>query len=131
MWNLNLCKISREICVSHTHVVRLWWKMKIIRNWISLILCLLLCFGYKMFSEKYFCHFRCLVGVKLMVNENHFQFDRKSLFDFWKTIYSFENHKLFSGFKFLILARTFVGICHCWALMFIGNLTLPSKIYKF
>jgi len=24
--------------------------------------------------------------VKIMVNENHFQFDRKNLFNFWKTI---------------------------------------------
>jgi hypothetical protein len=25
-----------------------------------------------------------MVGAKIMVNGNHFQFDRKSLFNFWK-----------------------------------------------
>jgi len=31
-----------------------------------------------------------LVVVKIIINGNHFQFDRKSLFNFWKT-------KSFSG----------------------------------
>jgi hypothetical protein len=66
-----------------------------------------------------------------MVNENHFQFDCKSLFNFWKTIYGFENCKSFSEFKLFILARTFVGIRHLWALEFVGNPTLPSKIPEF
>jgi hypothetical protein len=30
-----------------------------------------------------------------MVNENHFRFDRKSFFNFWKTIYGFKNCKSF------------------------------------
>jgi len=45
-----------------------------------------------------------------MVNKNHFQFDRKSFFNFWKIIYSFKNRKLFSEFKSFILAGIFVGI---------------------
>jgi hypothetical protein len=39
-----------------------------------------------------------------MVNENHFQFDRKTFFNFWKTIYGF---KSFSEIKLFVLARTF------------------------
>jgi hypothetical protein len=42
-----------------------------------------------------------------MVNENHFQFDRKSFFHFWKTIYSFKNRKSFSKIILFILARMF------------------------
>jgi hypothetical protein len=30
-----------------------------------------------------------LIGAKIIVNGNHFQFDRKSFFNFWKTIYGF------------------------------------------
>jgi hypothetical protein len=42
-----------------------------------------------------------------MVNENHFRFGRKSLFNFWKTIYNFKNRKSFSEIKFLVLACMF------------------------
>jgi hypothetical protein len=52
------------------------------------------------------------------------QFNCKSLFNFWKKIYSFENRKLFSGFKLFILACTFVGIRLCRALEFVGSLRL-------
>jgi hypothetical protein len=42
-----------------------------------------------------------------MVNENHFRFDRKSFFNFWKTIYSFKNRKSFFEIKLFVLALTF------------------------
>jgi len=42
-----------------------------------------------------------------MVNENHFRFDRKTFFNFWKTIYCFKNRKSFSEIKLFVLARTF------------------------
>jgi hypothetical protein len=50
-----------------------------------------------------------------MVNGNHLQFDRKSFFNFWKTIYDFQNSKSFFKIKLFVLTRTFVKICHCWA----------------
>jgi hypothetical protein len=61
---------------------------------------------------------------KIMVNKNHFQFDRK-IFNFLKTIYGF------SGFKLFTLARMFVEIRYCWALEFVGNPTLLPKISEF
>jgi hypothetical protein len=42
-----------------------------------------------------------------MVNENHFRFDRKTFFNFWKTIYGFQNRKSFSEIKLFILTSTF------------------------
>jgi len=42
-----------------------------------------------------------------MVNENHFRFDRKSFFNFWKTIYGFKNRKSFSEIKLFVRACTF------------------------
>jgi hypothetical protein len=42
-----------------------------------------------------------------MVNENHFRFDRKSFFNFWKTIYGFKNRKSFFEIKLLVLAHMF------------------------
>jgi hypothetical protein len=42
-----------------------------------------------------------------MVNENYFRFDRKSFFNFWKTIYDFKNRKSFFEIKLFVLARTF------------------------
>jgi hypothetical protein len=66
-----------------------------------------------------------------MVIGNHFQFDRKIFFNFLKMIYDFENCKSFSKFKFFTIACTFVGICHHWALEFVGNLTLLLKIPEF
>jgi hypothetical protein len=42
-----------------------------------------------------------------MVNGNHFQFDRKNFFNFWKMIYGFENCKSFFEIKLFILVRTF------------------------
>lgn len=66
-----------------------------------------------------------------MVNGNHLQFDRKIFFNFWKTIYDFENRKLFFEFKLFTLTRMFVGIHHCRALEFVGNPTLLLKIPKF
>jgi hypothetical protein len=42
-----------------------------------------------------------------MVNENHFRFDRKTFFKFWKTIYGFKNRKSFSEIKRFILTSTF------------------------
>jgi hypothetical protein len=42
-----------------------------------------------------------------MVNENHFRFDRKNFFNFWKTIYGFKNRKSFSEIKLFIIVRTF------------------------
>jgi len=44
-------------------------------------------FQRKMFSEKDFGIFWYLVGAKIMVNKNHFQFNRKSFFNFWKMIH--------------------------------------------
>jgi flagellar assembly factor FliW len=66
-----------------------------------------------------------------MINGNHFQFDRKIFFNFWKTIYGFENCKSFSGFKLFTLAHTFMGIHHRRALEFVGNPTLLPKIPEF
>jgi hypothetical protein len=83
-----------------------------------------ICFGVRCFLKNIFSIFQCLVAAKIIVNKNNFQFDRKSLFNFWKTIYSFQNRKLFSKFKLFILARTFVGIRHCQALKFVNSLTL-------
>jgi hypothetical protein len=57
--------------------------------------------------ENDFGILRCLVGAKIMVNENHFQFDGKNFFNFWKTIYSFKNRKSFYEIKLFIFARTF------------------------
>jgi hypothetical protein len=42
-----------------------------------------------------------------MINENHFWFDHKTFFNFWKTIYGFKNHKSFSEIKLFVLAHTF------------------------
>jgi hypothetical protein len=42
-----------------------------------------------------------------MANENHFRFDCKCLFNFWKTIYGFKNRKSFFEIKLFVLARTF------------------------
>jgi hypothetical protein len=42
-----------------------------------------------------------------MVNENHFQFDRITFFNFWKTIYGFKNRKSFFEIKLFIFTRTF------------------------
>jgi hypothetical protein len=42
-----------------------------------------------------------------MVNKNYFKFDCKSFFKFWKTIYYFENRKLFYEIKLFVLTRTF------------------------
>jgi hypothetical protein len=67
----------------------------------------------------------------MIVIENDFQFDRKNLFNFWKTIYGFQNRKLFSGFKLFILACTFVGIHYRWALEFVGSPNLPPKVLEF
>lgn len=43
----------------------------------------------------------------------------------------FENYKLFFGFKLFILAHTFIGIYHRWALEFVGSPALPPKISEF
>jgi hypothetical protein len=64
-------------------------------------------FGVKWFLENNFGILRCLVGAKIMVNENHFRFDRKTFFNFWKTIYNFKNRKSFSKIKLFVLAYTF------------------------
>jgi hypothetical protein len=42
-----------------------------------------------------------------MVNENHFRFDRKTFFNFWKTIYCFKNRKSLFEIKLFVLASTF------------------------
>jgi len=57
-----------------------------------------------------------------MVNRIYFQFDHKSLFNFWK---------MFSGFKLFIFSRTFVGIRHRGALKFVSSPTLLPKIPEF
>jgi hypothetical protein len=67
----------------------------------------------------------------MMVNENHFQFDRKSLFNFLKTIYESKNRKSFSEFKLFILAHTFVGMCHRRTLEFVGSLNLLPRVPGF
>jgi len=66
-----------------------------------------------------------------MVNGNHFQFDRKSLFNFLKTIYGFKNCNSFFGFKLFILASTFVGIHHCQVLEFVNSPNLLPNVPKF
>jgi hypothetical protein len=58
----------------------------------------------------------------MMVNENNFQFHCKSLFNFWKTIYSL---------RLFILVGTFVGIRHRRALEFVGSPNLPPKVFEF
>jgi hypothetical protein len=50
---------------------------------------ILVCFGVKSFLKNVFSIFRCLVGEKIMVNKNYFQFDSKSLFNFLKTVNRF------------------------------------------
>jgi hypothetical protein len=40
-------------------------------------------------------------------DENHFRFDHKTLFNFWKTIYGFKNCKSFFEIKLFVLAHTF------------------------
>jgi hypothetical protein len=62
-----------------------------------------------------------------MVNKNQFQFDRKSFFNFWKSIYGLS----FSGFKLFVVARMFVGIRHYRALEFVGSPNLPPKVSEF
>jgi len=47
-----------------------------------------------------------LIEAKIMVNENHFRFDRKTFFNFWKTIYGFKNCKSFSEIRLFVLAHT-------------------------
>jgi len=42
-----------------------------------------------------------------MVSENHFRFDHKTFFIFWKTIYGFKNRESFSEINLFFLARTF------------------------
>jgi len=44
------------------------------------------------------------------------------------TVFKIENYKSFSEFKFSILACTFVGILHFWALKFVGSPNLPLKV---
>jgi hypothetical protein len=66
-----------------------------------------------------------------MINENNFQFDHKNFFNFWKTIYGFQNSKSFSEFKFFILARMFVGICHRRTFEFVGSPSLALKVPNF
>jgi hypothetical protein len=87
--------------------------------------------GVKYFMDNIFCILRCLVQPKIMVNGNHFQFDCKSLFNFWKTIYGFKNHKSFSKFKLFILVGTFVGIHHRRALEFVCSPNQPPKVPEF
>jgi hypothetical protein len=102
-----------------------------IKKYALLLLLLLLCsvcFGVKCFLKNYFGIFRRLVGAKIIVSENYFQFDRKSLFNFWKMIYGFEYRKSFSEFKHFILASRFVRIIHYRALEFVGSPNLPLKI---
>jgi hypothetical protein len=41
-------------------------------------------FRRKMFFKKCSRHFLVFGGEKIMVNGNHFQFDSKSLINFWK-----------------------------------------------
>jgi hypothetical protein len=48
-----------------------------------------------------------LVWAKIMVSENHFRFDRKNFFNFWKTIYGFKNCKSFSEIILFVFSRTF------------------------
>jgi hypothetical protein len=47
-----------------------------------------------------------------MVNENHFRFDRKSFFNFWKTIYSYKNCKSFFEIKLFVFTQCL--IFDCW-----------------
>jgi hypothetical protein len=67
----------------------------------------------------------------MIVNGNHFQFDCKSLFNFWKTNYNFKNHKSFSEFKLFIIAGTFMGICHLCTMEFVGSPNLLPNVSKF
>jgi hypothetical protein len=63
---------------------------------------------------------------KMIINENYFQFDRKTTL-----IFKNENRKSFSGFKLFIFASTFVGICHRQALEFVSSPNLSPKILEF
>jgi hypothetical protein len=67
----------------------------------------------------------------MMVNGNHFQFDRKRLFNFWKTIYGFKNRKSFFELKLFIFACTFVRICHCRELEFVNSSNMQLKVLVF
>jgi hypothetical protein len=88
-------------------------------------------FGSKIFSIKYFLYFLMFVQREIMVNGNHFQFNRKNLFNFWKTIYSFKNRKSCFRFKLFILSYMFVGTCHLGALEFVGSPNLQPKVFEF
>jgi hypothetical protein len=92
------------------------WRNAGIHKFCCIFICLFGC-----------CIFRCLVQPKMMVNENYFQFDRKSLFNFWKTIYSC---KSFSGFIHFIIPGMLVGISYCRALKFVGSPNLLPKVPK-
>jgi len=81
----------------------------------------------RLFRRKMFSTFvRCLVEVKIMVNGNHFQFDCKSILNFWKTIYGL----LFSWFKLFILAHTFVGIHYHRALKWLPDSVLRHWFFR-
>jgi hypothetical protein len=95
------------------------WKQSMI--YVRVYLCFV-CYIEKCLLKNVLGIFRCLVEAKIMINENHFQFDRKSSFNFWKTIY---------GFEFFIHKRMFVGIRHCRSLKFVDSLTLLPKILEF
>jgi hypothetical protein len=83
--NLNVCyfdfhdfpnyTLIRNFYLSHTFERLLGMKTKVQH------LCFV-CFGVKCFLKNIFGIFWCLVGTKIMVNENHFQFDRKIFFNF-------------------------------------------------
>jgi len=66
-----------------------------------------------------------------MINGNNFQFYHKSLSNFWKTIYGFQNRKSFFEFKLFILIRTFVEIRYSRALEFVGSPNLSLKVPNF
>jgi len=85
-------------------------------------------FGQKIL-ENIFSIFRYLVQPKMKVNKNHFQYFQ--VFNFWKTIYGFKNHKLFSKFKLFILARTFVRIRRRQKLEFVGGPNLRQRFPNF
>jgi hypothetical protein len=102
-----ICFLKQRVMILLGPTVSLGDKIKIKKNnsiKVNYLILCSVCFDVKYFSENVFGIFWCLVGAKIMVNRNHFLFNRKSLFNLRKTIYGFQNRKSFSGFKLFILA---------------------------
>jgi len=66
------------------------------------------CFGVKYFLKNVFGILRCLVGAKIIINENHFQFDHKYFFQFLENDLRFSFAVLKTVNHFLNLNSSFL-----------------------